>query len=160
MDVRFQLYLERVVVENFISMGLINFIPDSIDTGMIGVRINTDLHFVISRLERRKMTLVYHLVSLKSNDQGLPLSSINKIVFTRTILSKEEYEALTGYKILEAHDKLYNRPVIATILYELYCEDNKIIFSGYMTPTTMNAFRQYRSKKLEDLNYIYNMINL
>lgn len=154
----FQLYLERIIVENLLSVGLINYKKDSIDTGILGIRITPDIHFAISRTEKRKMALIYHLSPLKPFENTQPFTIVNKLIFTKTELVREEYEKLTGYKVLDIHGDLIKRATIPAILFELHC-DNEILISGFMSPVVLSSFRNYKNAKLEELNEIYNMIN-
>jgi hypothetical protein len=154
----FQLYLERIIAENLLSVGLINYQQDSIDTGILGIRIEPDMHFAISRTEKRKMALVYHLSPLRPYEYKQPFTVVNKLIFTKTELACEEYEKLTGYKVLDIHGDLKKRATIPAILFELYF-DNDIFISGFMSPVVLSSFRNYKNAKLEELNEIYRMIN-
>jgi hypothetical protein len=154
----FQLYLERIIVENLLSVGLINYKKDSIDTGILGIRINPDIHLAISRIEKHKTSITYYLSASRPLDNADTFTTINKLVFTKSNLSRDEYELLTGYKILEMHGDLLKREKIPTILYELY-SDNDVLISGYMNPVILSSYRPYKNIKLEELNEIYRMIN-
>lgn len=154
----FQLYLERIIVENLLSVGLINYQRDSIDTGILGFRMTPDFFLAISRTERRDNMLIYHLASMNKGDHRSKFTAINKIVFTKNELLREEYESLTGYKVLEVHGNLMNRARIPAILYEMYLDDDLVI-SGFLDPVALYSFRDYKNSKLAELNEIYKMIN-
>jgi hypothetical protein len=156
----FHLYLERIIVENLLSAGLINYKrdSDSVDAGILGFRMTPDFYFAISRTESRNNTLTYHLAPLNNFNKHTTFTAINKIVFTKNELSRDEYESLTGYKVLNVHGNLINRETIPTILYEMYCNDD-IVISGFLDPVALYSFRDYKNSKLSELNKIYKMIN-